>query len=328
MKKLGFVLGILVLLACTHPLVARVRVIRPGNVWLDSSGQQIQAHGGGVIRWHGRYYWFGEDRTRTNDPEKRYVACYFSKDLVRWNSCGQVFVLSDPEHLGKNWVLERPKVFPNRRTGKFVLYFHLDDAKYQFARVGVAVSNRIDGPYTYVHSFRPLGQESRDIGQFIDDDGSAYLIFEARPTRGFFIGRLSDDYLEVSEKMSFIHAPLEGGALVHDKGIYYVVGSHMTGWAPNSNVYATSNTLIGPWTEFKDVAPPEAKTYGAQSTMLLKVEGTKQTTVIFMADIWKPKTLWDSRYLWMPVEIEDGKLHLPAPQPWSINLKTGVTKLK
>ena len=53
------------------------------------------------------------------------------------------------------------------------MYAHLDNAHYKFARVMVAVSDRIDGTYTYVKSFRPLNEESRDIGQFVDDDGSA-----------------------------------------------------------------------------------------------------------------------------------------------------------
>ena len=61
--------------------------------------------------------------------------------------------------------------------------------------------------------------------------------------------------------------------------------------------------------------------------MLIKVVGTKATTVIFMGDIWKPKELWDSRYLWMPLEIGDGKLWLPEPKPWSINVKTGVVSV-
>jgi hypothetical protein len=43
-----------------------------------------------------------------------------------------------------------------------------------------------------------------------------------------------------------------------------------------------------------------------------------------MGDIWKPNTQWDSRYLWMPLEIGDGKLSLPAPKPWSIDLATGL----
>jgi hypothetical protein len=62
---------------------------------------------------------------------------------------------------------------------------HLDDARYKLARVAVATCDTIDGDYQYLKSFRPLGQESRDIGQFIDEDGSAYLIFEDRPAKGF-----------------------------------------------------------------------------------------------------------------------------------------------
>jgi hypothetical protein len=318
--------GLLLLPMAASALAATPRIVKPGEPWLDNRGQQIQAHGGGITLWKGTYYWYGEDRSQTNDPEKRYVACYSSKDLAHWQFRRQVLELADPEHLGPRWVLERPKVFANPRTGKFVLYAHLDDARYKLARVMVAVSDRIDGEYKYVKSFRPLDEESRDIGQFVDDDGSAYLIFESRPTRGFFIAKLSDDFMSV-EKTAFIKAPLEGGALVHLNSLYYVVGSHMTGWRPNPNVYATAASLSGPWTEFKNMAPPEANNYESQSTMLLKVVGTKKTTVLFMGDIWKPRALWDSRYLWMPLEIDGGAMHLPAPQPWELNVKTGETSL-
>jgi hypothetical protein len=238
-----------------------------------------------------------------------------------------VLALSDPEHLGPHWVLERPKVYANSRTGKFVMYAHLDDAHYKIAHVMVAVSNRIGGPYVYVKSFRPLDEESRDIGQFVDDDGSAYLIFESRPTKGFFLAQLTDDFMNV-KKTCFIPAPLEGGALVRVGGLYYVVGSHMTGWRPNPNVYATAPALTGPWKEFKSLAPPEVNNYDSQSTMLLKVTGSKATTVIFMGDLWRPKELWDSRYFWMPLEIDNGLMRLPQPQPWSLNVKTGESLMR
>jgi hypothetical protein len=329
MRKIAScLLGISLCSLAGSTLRAATSDVRPGEPWLDNRGQQIQAHGGGMVLWKGTYYWFGEDRTSSNDPEKRYVACYSSRDLVHWKFRRQVLALADPEHLGPHWILERPKVFVSARTGKFVLYAHLDDARYKVARVAVAVSNRIDGDYRYVKSFRPLDQESRDIGQFVDDDGSAYLIFESRPTKGFFIARLSDDRLSVEEQMSFLPAPLEGGAVVHLNGIYYAIGSHLTGWRPNPNVYATAPSLSGPWTEFKDIAPPEANTYSAQSTLLMKVAGSKKTTVIFMGDLWHPAQLWDSRYLWMPLEINSGTLHLPPPHPWALNVKTGETQLQ
>ncbi|GAA4795753.1 glycoside hydrolase family 43 protein [Olivibacter ginsenosidimutans] len=302
------------------------KIIRPGELWPDKQGNHIQAHGGGIVKIKDTYYWYGEQRSRGLDTAYRYVSCYASKDLIHWDFEGNALQLSDPENLGHRWVLERPKVFYNQRTKNYVMYFHLDDARYAFARVGVAISKKPQGPFRYVKSFRPLDRESRDIGQFIDDDGTAYLIFESRPTKGFFIAQLSTDYLTVEKEVCLINAPLEGGALVHYRGLYYVIGSALTGWSPNPNQYATAKTLEGPWSEFKDIAPPETNTYQSQSTMMLKVEGTKDTCVIFMADQWRPKQQWDSRYLWMPLKIGQGKLWLPKPQPWTLNVKTGETK--
>jgi len=225
-------------------------------------------------------------------------------------------------------VLERPKVFYNEPTKKFVMYAHIDGkGGYKFASVAVFTCDTVDGDYTYLKSFRPLDHESRDIGQFVDDDGTAYLIFEDRPF-GFRIAKLSDDYLTVEKEVCLIPEHMEGGALVHYQGLYYVLGSALTGWRANPNKYATAKSLTGPWSEFKDIAPPETNTYGAQSTMMLKVTGTKTTTVIFMGDLWRPDTQWDSRYLWMPLQIGDGKLWLPEPKPWTLDVKTGEAKIQ
>lgn len=37
----------------------------PGQVWLDTQGKRIQAHGGSVLFWEGRYYWYGENKEFT-----------------------------------------------------------------------------------------------------------------------------------------------------------------------------------------------------------------------------------------------------------------------
>jgi len=130
--------------------------------------------------------------------------------------------------------------------------------------------------------------------------------------------------MDVEKEVCLIPEHMEGGAIVHFNGLYYAIGSALTGWNPNPNKYATAPSLSGPWTAFKDIAPPETNTYGSQSTLLLKVAGTKGTTVLYLGDIWKPKTQWDSRYLWMPVEIQDGKLWLPRPKKFTIDVKTGL----
>ena len=254
-------------------------VIKPGGIWPDENGNHLQAHGGGIIKIKGTYYWYGEQRGQNLDPNYRYVSCYSSEDLMNWKFNGNVLKMTNPDSLASNWVLERPKVFYNNKTKKYVMYFHID-ADYKLANVGLAVCDNPTGEFKYVKRFRPLGHESRDIGQFIDDDGTAYLIFEDRPF-GFRIAKLSDDYMTVEKEMTLVKAPMEGGAIVHYNGLYYSIGSQLTGWNANPNKYATAPTLEGPWTEFKDIAPPATNTYGSQSTMLIKVIGTKKNDHYF-----------------------------------------------
>ena len=328
MKILKLIIVLIMLIPSISAIAQKgFKEIKPGEIWPDDKNEHIQAHGGGIIKQGNTYYWFGEDRRKSNSVNMRYVGCYSSKDLVNWKFRGQVFKASSLEGISEDkLIVERPKVFYNEKTRKYVMYMHLDNSEYKFARVGVAVSDKVNGEYKFVKSFRPLGLESRDIGQFIDDDGSAYLVFESRPTKGFYIAKLSDDYLDVEKQTAFISAPLEGGAIVHYGDLYYAIGSALTGWHPNPNKYATSTSLAGPWSEFKDIAPPKTETYSSQSTMMIKVAGTKGTTVVFMADQWKPKAQWDSRYLWMPLEIGNGNLWLPKPQSWKLNVKTGEWK--
>jgi sucrose-6-phosphate hydrolase SacC (GH32 family) len=317
---------------CSDVTDAPLTKIQPYQPWLDDRGQHIQAHGGAIIKHGDTWYWVGEDRSKTNDPNFRYVALYASKDLMNWTFRRQIFTMSDPDNLGARWVMERPKLYVSPTTGKFVLYFHLDGQApgkksiYSTAKVGIATCDTIDGTYQYVRAFRPLDQESRDIGQFIDDDGSAYLIFESRPTKGFFIAKLTDDRLAIDKQVAFIEAPLEGGAIVHYDGRYYMIGSALSGWWPNANKYATAERLEGPWSEFKDVALPISHTFMSQSSNLIKITGSKSTTVVYVGDVWRPYEQWDSRYLWYPLEMKNGGMTLTIPKPWwSIDVATGET---
>ena len=144
----------------TGALWAAVDTIEPGEIWRDNRGKHIQAHGGSVLKVGDVWYWFGEDRTaedgKSGKPRERWIACYASQDLMRWEFRARVAGGPPPEkELGTPYVFERPKVFHNAKTGKFVMYVHLDDARYHYARVGVFVSDKVDGPYQFVHSFRP-----------------------------------------------------------------------------------------------------------------------------------------------------------------------------
>src|SRR5450432_2283106 len=220
--------------------VNSITAIKPGELWPGNNGHHVQAHGGGIIKIKNTYYWYGEERSQGLDSNIRYVSCYTSKDLMNWAFAGDVLKLSDPENLGRHWVLERPKVYYNAKTNKYVMYLHIDNASYKLASVAIAVSDRPGGNFTYIKMFRPLDHESRDIGQFIDDDGTAYLVFEDRPY-GFRIAKLADDYMSIEKEMSLVKEHMEGGAIVHYKGLYYAIGSALTGWKANPNKYATAS---------------------------------------------------------------------------------------
>lgn len=58
--------------------------------------------------------------------------------------------------LEKECIIERPKVIYNERTGKFVMWFHLEHKGkgYSAAEYGVAVSDNPVGPFEFLYSSR------------------------------------------------------------------------------------------------------------------------------------------------------------------------------
>jgi beta-xylosidase len=118
----------------------------------------------------------GEDKTKGSAFQN--VNCYSSTNLVEWTYVGALLSQTSSGDLGPNRVVERPKVIYNDSTKKYVLYMHIDSSSYGEAKVGVATGNSPCGSYTYQGSFQPLGFQSRDMGLFKDDNGSAYLLTE------------------------------------------------------------------------------------------------------------------------------------------------------
>jgi hypothetical protein len=133
----------------------------PGEIWPDDRGVHINAHGGGMLFDGGVYYWFGEHKIEGTAGNKAHVGVhvYSSPDLYHWTDRGIALAVSaDPgAEIADGCVIERPKVLRNPRTGKYVMWFHLEllHQGYRAARAGVAVADSVTGPYRYVGSLRP-----------------------------------------------------------------------------------------------------------------------------------------------------------------------------
>ena len=70
-----------------------------GNVWLDTDGNRIQAHGGSVMFVDGTYYWYGENKEKTDGTSGIWhwgVRCYSSNDLYNWKNEG-IIIPPEPD---------------------------------------------------------------------------------------------------------------------------------------------------------------------------------------------------------------------------------------
>ncbi|WP_086798272.1 RICIN domain-containing protein [Streptomyces caniscabiei] len=290
-------------LVTAGPAQAAPQTITNGTQFTDSGGNPLHAHGGGVIKVGTYYYWFGENRNADNTF--RYVSAYRSTDLKNWEFRNHVLTeATDPELATAN--IERPKVMYNAATGKFVMWMHKENGvDYSEARAAVAVSDTVDGNYTWRGSFRPLGQHmSRDITTFVDSDGTGYMISAARENYDLQIYRLTADYTGVA---ALVADPWHGGhreapALFKRGNVYFMLTSGATGWNPNQQQYATATNIAGPWTAMANVG--DATTFGSQTAYVLPVQGTSTTSYLYMGDRWGNSiggTVNDSRYVWLPL---------------------------
>lgn len=315
---------------------ANAQDIVSGEVWLDTSGNPINAHGGGILYHNGKYYWYGEyKKGKTILPEwatwECYrtdvtgVGCYSSLDMVNWTFEGIALsaVKDDPSHdLHPSKVLERPKVVYNTKTGKFVMWAHVESADYSKAAAGVAVSDTPTGPFKYLGSFRPNDAMSRDQTVFVDDDGKAYQFYSSEHNATLYISELTDDYLRPTGKYTrnFIGASREAPAVFKKDGKYYMLSSGCTGWDPNKAELAVADSIMGPWTVIGNpcTGKDADKTFYAQSTYVQPVYGKKDLYVA-MFDRWNKKDLEDSRYVWLPISFEGGKITIPWRKKWSMD---------
>ena len=335
---------------------------KPGEIWTDNNGVHINAHGGGILYDKGTYYWYGEHKVEGDAGNYAQVGvhCYSSRDLYNWKDEGIALkvVEGDNSHpIAKGCILERPKVVYNKKTKKYVMWFHLElkGKGYGAAQAGVATATKPTGPFTFLKAGRvnpgkwpmnldkkdrtteftmdmpdyvriirrdyPGGQMSRDMTIFVDDNGKAYHIYSSEENSTTHIAELTPDYTGHTGKFVRVFPGrfMEAPAIFKHNGKYYFIASGCTGWAPNAARSAVARNIAGPWTELKNpcVGPKAGSTFGGQSTYILPVHG-KPGKFIFMADIWRPQNAIDGRYLWLPIQFDGDQIKLEWKDEWKL----------
>ena len=281
----------------------------PGKVWLDTNGNRIQAHGGSIMYIDGVYYWYGENKEKTDGVNGIWhwgVKCYSSTDLYSWEDRG-IIIPPEPgdptSSLHPESCMDRPHIIYNKKTKKYVCWMKImNKDSFQTQTETVMVANHILGPYTKVkEGLQPLGMNAGDFDLAVAEDGKAYYYFE-RVHSETICADLTEDYTDVTGYYSthFLrkHPPYVREATAHfkRKGKHYLITSGTTGYLPNPSEVAVADTWHGPYKVLGNphVGGESQTSFHSQISCIFKVEG-KKDLYIACADRWLPQNM-DKEY--------------------------------
>ncbi|KAK9421322.1 putative Glycosyl hydrolase [Seiridium unicorne] len=303
------------LLATSTAVTAKYIV--PGGRWRDTDGELVNAHAGVVLFDEGteKYWLFGEYKIQ-GATEGAGVSVYSSDDLATWESHGLALEpIEGHPYISPENIIQRPKVVYSELSNEYHLHWHADNSSYGLLLQGYATSPTVQGPYTFVNATAPLGNWSQDFGLFTDyKDGRSYALYsngDSRDGRDVYVTRYDEDVAELEEVVHrFPKFDLEAPTIVQTEQSYYALMSHKTGYRPNNVVAFRADKLEGPWSQPWIVNPLNTRGFNSQSGNTLRIDGTKQTTYLYIGDQWDSNSLWESRYIWLPFNIDDKKKDL------------------
>lgn len=273
---------------------------RPGREWLDTEGKRIQAHGGSVIYIDGTYYFYGENKERTDGRNGIWhwgVRAYASRDLYNWEDQGLI-IPPEPESerssLHPAACMDRPHIIYNPVTHKYVAWLKVMNRDNTQTET-VLTAEHFLGPYQKVREgLRVLNMSAGDFDLAVAPDGKAYYYFE-RVHSELICADLTDDYTNVTGYYS-THFPLVQPPFVREapahftrRGKHYLLTSGTTGYLPNPSEAAVADSWHGPYRSLGNLHPgdPSHTSFHSQISSVFRVRG-KKDLYIACADRWLP----------------------------------------
>ncbi|GMG13738.1 unnamed protein product [Aspergillus oryzae] len=123
------------------------------------------------------------------------------------------------------------------------MWWHADDDKYSWLLQGLATSDNIAGPYTFVDATSPLGNWSQDFGAFTDyKSGNSYALYsngDSVEGRDVYLSKFNSNLTAVEEvTYRFPKYDFEAPTILQTENSYYALMSHKTGYRPNSMFFS------------------------------------------------------------------------------------------
>lgn len=302
--------------------------IHPGELWLDTNGRPIQAHGFQVIFHDGAYYWYGENKEFTTINSNVWtfgIRMYRSTDFYNWEDLGLIIPPDTTDYLSPlhyTQSIDRPHIIYCNKTGKWVCWLKSMDEDGFFV---IMQADQLTGPYQLVRTLKPEGFGVGDFDLWADPETQkAYVWFE-RPHWEMICADLTDDFTDVTpnytEHFVGIVPPLTREAPTHFvyEGRHYMFSSGTTGYIPNESQVCVFDDPHG---EYKNLGNPHPRdkyhtSFCSQITDVIKIPG-KKSLYVAVADRWRPE-MWESEFPMKMFENQKGMWvnHQPPAKDFS-----------
>lgn len=342
--------------SCSGPIGTISGPLSTGVIFMDTEGNRVNAHGGGIIKVGNTYYMHGEYfLPNTTDTNFHGFSMYSSQDLATWKNEGIILPMQADGLLGPNRKGERPHIIKCPATGEFVLYAHAASEDYQTDKeVVYATSPTVNGQYTFQGALKNASGAMivrSDMSALTDGD-KAYVIAES----GHMFPLASDCHSWLAD-YSFPATNGDSGGgesptIFKAGSTYYWLASYKTGWRANNNFYSTAPNILGPWTfqgffapvtDTSTVIPVGAKnppkwisderTWLSQSTWVTPVTGCNGTVYVFWGDHWYGTESMTSPgrynylagYVFQPFVFTGTQISLPTYRTtWQLDVGAGT----
>jgi hypothetical protein len=332
----------------------------------------------------GNFYMIGLAVAASNNQPSDYyfsagLNCYSSPDLRNWTrqNAGHVLVPTNTAVqyesravLGSSRYVFRTHVAFNTLTQKYVMWGKSSDSPgWTNQTYFRATADAPCGPYSLVTSDANLPPPGSfdDLNLYVDPNSTAtpkaaYVVYTGGSVdRATHVLKLDNTYLAAATPTANVTitplfscggsscdntsvTPMEAHAVFYRSPNYYLVGSDITGWAPNDNYYLTAPSMLGPWRRSSTgatryLSPLDSDTCHAQSGEIIGPVGTSNTYVAFF-DRWfdgtrgnqdppypSPAPLMShSRLIVQPLSFDaSGNVSMPCVSRWSLDINTGDT---
>jgi hypothetical protein len=255
----------------------------------DAQGNIIDAHDGRLIKFGKQYYIYGTVYGKTTGMTSNYFRSYSSPDLVQWTK-------NDTLLKGQTPVLEfRPHVVYNRSTKKYVLFFNWYLPGTFNGEVGVATSDRPEGPFAIKTDSLHLSNGSPgDYNILLDYDDNAYIVYTSIAAGHLqFVQKLTGDYLTIASQTTYqvtTTGCTEAAAFFKRDGIYYIALGEcccFCSQGAGAQVY-TAKSPMGPYTLVSDINRNAGNSIiiPAQQTFITEIPVSGGMAFLWMGDRW------------------------------------------